>query len=360
MIRENIVENSDFRFRAKAFVIFSLIFILFLSFDILVDFYIHKNLTNVFYYVEMLGAILITLNLIVFLKLKNEINITIFLIMSGLISFLFALSKGENIDSIFGLTAYPFIVAFTRGYRSVIPWNLPLIFGFTLTFLTKKDLLKILPINSIQGIKSDQVLLELMFSYLLVVIVSYFLSKTAKDITFEIYNISVKDPLTGLFNRAFALSYLDKETEEIKRNRNPKNNICVVYIDLDNFKTVNDTFGHSVGDTVLKKVASIFKLFFRKSDVIARLGGDEFLVIAKNVDCESLNRRLEDLRNKLEREFMRFGISMSYGIAEIPKDSITAKEVIEIADERMYQNKQLRKHKVVKRELPSPEELSTD
>jgi len=105
-------------------------------------------------------------------------------------------------------------------------------------------------------------------------------------------------------------------------------------------------------------VASIFKTFFRKSDVVARLGGDEFLVIAKNVECESLTRRLEDLRNKIERELKNFGISMSYGISEIPKESTTAKEAIEKADLKMYKNKHLKKGKLVREELPSQEPTS--
>ncbi len=356
MVKKDFAENSDFKFRAKAFVIFSIIFILFLSADILIDFYLSGNINNIFYYTEILGALLIIVNLVAFLLFKDERNITIFLIIAGFLSFLFAICKEGSLDSVAGLIAYPFIVAFTRGYKSVVPWNLPVIFGFISVFLFKEDLFKFLNLNNIPGVKSEKILLELMFGYLIVVLVSYFLSKTAKDITFEIYNISVKDPLTGLFNRAFALSYLEQETEELRRNRNLKNNICIVYIDLDNFKTVNDTFGHSVGDSVLTKVASIFKSFFRKSDVVARLGGDEFLVIAKNVECESLNRRLEDLRNKVERELKRFGISMSYGISEIPKDSTTAKEALEIADTRMYENKQLRKGKAVRRELPSAEE----
>lgn len=348
--------KNGFKFKTKAFITFSLVFIFFLTADTMVKFLTEQNENPFYYYLEIGGAILILANLITFLTSRKESNITIFLIITGIISFLLSIHKEESIESVICLFSFPFIVAFTREHKSVILWNLPLIFGLILVFLLKEKLFKTFGIT---GIQSDKKLIELTFGYLAAVVISYFLSKITTDITSEIYNISVKDPLTGLFNRAFALSYLEQEIKDLVRNRNKNRNICVVYIDLDNFKTVNDVFGHSVGDSVLKKVGTIFKTFFRKSDVIARLGGDEFLLIAKNVECESLNRRLEDLRNKIERELKQFNISLSYGISEIPRDTIIAREAIEKADERMYQNKHLKKGKLVSRELPH-QELSPD
>ena len=93
------------------------------------------------------------------------------------------------------------------------------------------------------------------------------------------------------------------------------------------------------------------------------MGGDEFLVISLNTDCENLKRRLEKLRVQVEEELRDYNLSLSFGVAEIPEDTVDAKEAIDIADRRMYMNKQKRKRekkREVKVELPSPEELSTD
>ena len=354
-LEREILGNENYKFRTKVFVILSLILIFFFPVDFVIDLHLGSYNPLVFN-LEIGASIILFINLIIFTFLKQlEFSISVFLLTTGIVSFLLTLIKGN--EALFIFLLYPFIVAFTKNHKAVIPWNLPFVASIFLLILLKKNLIKI-NIHYLAVNQSEKTLTEILIAYLTVIIVSYFLAKTSKDSRYEIYNLSVKDPLTGLFNRAFALSFLEREVEEMKRTKTDglNSNLCVVYIDLDNFKLVNDTYGHSVGDSVLKIVASLFKSFFRKSDVVARLGGDEFLVIARNVDCESLDRRLDDLRSKLEKELKGFRISMSYGMAEIPKDTLDAKRAIELADERMYKNKQERKKRRMRGELPSTEE----
>jgi diguanylate cyclase (GGDEF)-like protein len=144
-----------------------------------------------------------------------------------------------------------------------------------------------------------------------------------------------------LYNRAFAFSYLTQELEKVKRRE--LKNLCVAYIDLDNFKLVNDLLGHSVGDSVLSEIGELLKQHFRRGDVVARIGGDEFIIIFTNCDPIRIKRRLEFLRSKIENKFKKFGLSMSFGIAEAPKDALLPSFLIRIADERMYKNKKSRK-----------------
>ena len=203
----------------------------------------------------------------------------------------------------------------------------------------------------------DEVTLrQAIFVYFSLLIVTYFQSKFHAELLNDMRVLAVRDPLTGLYNRAFALSYLSQEIEKLKRGE--VKNVCVAYIDLDNFKYVNDTFGHSVGDNVLNDVGELLSGHFRKEDVVARIGGDEFIVIFTNCDREKIIERLELLREAIERKFQRFGISMSFGIAEAPTDSLLLSFLIRMADERMYEDKGARKKERVRRIDKAPEGAS--
>ncbi len=358
-MERELIRNSNFKFKAKAFTVFSLLFSSFFISDIAMHLTLHKVNTKIFY-IEVTATLLILVNLILFFFSKQSVHIKFFLLIIGILAVLFLTINGINSETLLILFSYPLIAAFTIDYRAVVNWNIPII-AVLITALVLKESLPIFPITRLIPLQSEVSLFELLFGYLIIVILSYFLSKSANDATYEIYNFSVKDPLTGLFNRAFALSFLEQQIEEIKREPENRANkrLCVTYIDLDNFKVVNDTYGHSTGDSVLRKVSTILHAFFRKEDVVARLGGDEFLVISLNTDCESLKRRLEKLRIQVEKELKDYNLSLSFGVAEIPEDTVDAKEAIDIADRRMYLNKQKRKRerkREVKGELPSTEE----
>jgi len=131
--------------------------------------------------------------------------------------------------------------------------------------------------------------------------------------------------------------------------RNLDRNLCVVYVDLDNFKHVNDEYGHSEGDAVLEQVAEIMRKHFRKTDVISRWGGDEFLIIVTNIDCMRLRKRLEAIKTEIEIKFAKYKLSMSYGISQSPKDGKDLEELLRKADRRMYKRKLAKNGKLLKK-----------
>lgn len=146
----------------------------------------------------------------------------------------------------------------------------------------------------------------------------------------ELNQKSLKDPLTEVYSRKFLYSFITKI--------NQYDSFLVVFIDLDNFKYVNDNYGHKEGDKVLRKVAKILKDSFRKDDFIIRYGGDEFVVLAKTD-----KKILDKLTKRIEENFKKYSISMSYGTAFYPQEGDNLQDLIILADKRMYEQKKAKK-----------------
>ena len=150
------------------------------------------------------------------------------------------------------------------------------------------------------------------------------------------------DPLTGLPNR---LLLEDRMRGALQRARRDQSSLALLFVDLDRFKAINDTFGHPVGDLVLCEVAQRFCALTRESDTVARLGGDEFLIILEGVDDPSAASRiadkmLDDLRANpvtIEQEFF---IGASVGISLFPQDGDDAATLLKNADVAMYRAKE--------------------
>jgi len=166
--------------------------------------------------------------------------------------------------------------------------------------------------------------------------------KELNDIKLE----SNKDPLTGLHNRKFLFNYIEKIW--IKENRRENFSFALIFIDLDNFKPINDNFGHEEGDKILKEVASILKENFRKSDFIIRYGGDEFIILIdlQNDHISNIKKIIDSLRKRIEDKLNKYNLSFSYGIAIYPKDAKNLSTLLKKADTRMYEEKKKRKLKL--------------
>ncbi|MDA1380070.1 GGDEF domain-containing protein [Plesiomonas shigelloides subsp. oncorhynchi] len=125
-------------------------------------------------------------------------------------------------------------------------------------------------------------------------------------------NKSLSDPLTNAFNR----SMLD--------NVNPIDNSLFVYLDIDHFKYVNDSFGHTAGDELLCKFVSIIKYCIRENDIVVRMGGDEFLLIIDDVNTNIAVAIVDKIQHMVERDIKKHypNISFSYGI-EITQGQLT-------------------------------------
>ncbi len=157
----------------------------------------------------------------------------------------------------------------------------------------------------------------------------------------QVKELSIIDPLTGINNRHFFNEMLQCETERMKRYNH---SICMIMIDVDDFKNVNDTYGHLTGDKVLCAIAEILQSSIRGSDNLARFGGDEFVILMPVAD-ESAGRIVEDRIQKSVQEWnsrrlikdLEIGLSIGvYASVDKDLDNILAK-----ADLELYRNKNL-------------------
>ena len=154
-------------------------------------------------------------------------------------------------------------------------------------------------------------------------------------------SLSLIDDLTGLYNRR---GFSDLGEQHLKLANRSGRGVTMVYLDLDRFKTINDSLGHHVGDRALLKVADILKATFRRSDIIARLGGDEFGVLALEASHESSELLIERLQESVV-EFNQaspepYQLSVSIGMARHEDDMrIRLDDLVAEADNAMYQEK---------------------
>ena len=152
------------------------------------------------------------------------------------------------------------------------------------------------------------------------------------------------DELTQVHN----YRYLDRRlNQEIKRCRKSGEPLSVVYVDLDEFKKVNDTYGHISGNSVLAQVGALLKIVGRHEDMIGRMGGDEFLVLLPEVDRDEAQIFAERIREKFASHVFHLKpgeaidyLSVSLGVATMPSDATDKEGLIMAADQAMYRAKQ--------------------
>ena len=153
------------------------------------------------------------------------------------------------------------------------------------------------------------------------------------------------DSLTGCNNRGYGLELLDRQLKLSHRSKSP---LLLAFLDIDGFKSINDTFGHDEGDKVLKEVAELFRSTLREIDIICRMGGDEFLLIFPDNSLkdaslirERLNKNLTELNHSLKKPYK---IDLSIGLSEYnPDNPLAMDELIKIADQKMYEDKKKNK-----------------
>ena len=153
--------------------------------------------------------------------------------------------------------------------------------------------------------------------------------------------MSVRDPLTKLFNRRHFESELEKEYKRAKRY---KSDLSLAIIDIDFFKRINDTYGHSCGDYILKEVAYIMNQNFRQTDDLFRYGGEEFVVILTETPAQTACVPLERLRKRIEENYFRFNnqsikVTISIGVSSNTEFQ-TAWEMFDDADRALYKAKE--------------------
>lgn len=167
-------------------------------------------------------------------------------------------------------------------------------------------------------------------------------------------NLAHIDVLTGLLNRrAFSKGFdrqvgLLRENESDNRNSNLNSSLELLFIDIDNFKSINDTYGHQVGDDVLKKVSDAIVSILRDTDLVCRWGGEEIVASLPNIKPYFAGSMAEKIRLRIENlDFEPLGlkVTVSIGVAYI-KYKLPLEKIIEMADESLYKAKGSGKNKV--------------
>ncbi|WP_110926427.1 GGDEF domain-containing protein [Bacillus massiliglaciei] len=177
-----------------------------------------------------------------------------------------------------------------------------------------------------------------LYSYPFLIWFGYWAGKQYDKVRF----MSEKDELTGIYNRRFILTAF-KNITALAEQSNSK--LFILVVDCDNFKTINDNYGHHQGDMILTRISETLAETTRNSDIVARWGGDEFLVIGHYNNEKGLQAVLQRIEERLEdlSEQTQIPISISAGSAIYPTHSKNLFELIKIADEKMYRSKKSKK-----------------
>ena len=166
--------------------------------------------------------------------------------------------------------------------------------------------------------------------------------ETIEKLQADLREQAIRDPLTGLYNRRYLYETMGRELARAKRENYP---ISFMMMDIDHFKQVNDTHGHSAGDQVLVALADLLRTHTRQGDIACRYGGEEFLVIMAEVGEVDAKRRAEEICsnfNNLQIDYsgIKLSAAISIGAAFYPRDGNDSDMVIKAADAAMYKAKQ--------------------
>ena len=161
---------------------------------------------------------------------------------------------------------------------------------------------------------------------------------------------AISDKLTGIYNHAYFKHFMDLEVKRAIRQKHP---LALIMIDIDNFKEYNDTYGHPVGDALLKWIGKVLRESIREVDVPARYGGEEFAVVLPYADREGASVVAERIRTAISAESFATPdmkntgkVTVSMGIAHYPEDAASAKELIKLADKALYRAKREGKDRI--------------
>jgi diguanylate cyclase (GGDEF)-like protein len=161
-------------------------------------------------------------------------------------------------------------------------------------------------------------------------------------------HIAVTDELTGLKNRRYIVEQLDKEYQRAVRSGEP---LSLIILDIDHFKRVNDTYGHAVGDAVLKAVAVEMQASLRTYDLLGRIGGEEFLIASPGSVLDEAaglaERILEKIRTTAVSGSQKMAVTMSAGVTSLGDQDAKADALLARADAALYMAKQAGRDRVI-------------
>ena len=299
----------------------------------LINYFLLEN--HILAYFEFISSLSLVIA-VFYLRMTQDIRISSYMLITIFASLLIVLIfwGGVNKTGIIWLALFPFQVFLFRPLKeaSIIVG----VFGMLLVFILTFQLTGVIS----TAYKSSTLSMHILF-YFITSIFAFLYKKVLTNTHLNMLALISRDPLTGLYNRNFIFEILKTEINRLRRKS--IDNVCLVFIDLDGFKKINDSLGHEVGDRVLRKVAKFFLKNTRKEDYIARIGGDEFLFLSVNCSRENLDKKFRNLITDFEMEFFPYNLSFSYGIVIIPDDEENAVKALNLADEKMYKMKKNKK-----------------
>jgi diguanylate cyclase (GGDEF)-like protein len=169
------------------------------------------------------------------------------------------------------------------------------------------------------------------------------------------HQLSMRDPLTGLYNRRYLDETIGRELPRARRQGHP---IGLILVDLDHFKRLNDTHGHNAGDFVLARVGELLREMTRGGDIACRLGGEEFALVLPGASIEIARKRAERVRQELEALSLEFEgkplgpITLSAGVAALQPHQQSWAQVMRNADAALYGAKQAGRNRVLHAQDP--------
>lgn len=175
------------------------------------------------------------------------------------------------------------------------------------------------------------------------IVFKYFSHDNIENVfTDKIYRMATIDGGTGTFNKKYLLEALDNE---FKYSKTYAKDLTIIYFDLDHFKKVNDTYGHSAGDYILKEVANTVRGHIRKDDIFCRFGGEEFVIVLPNTNSKTAYELAERIRKALETGVFKFNgeieikQTISLGVSQLVPAMATPNDLLNDADRKLYNSK---------------------
>lgn len=190
----------------------------------------------------------------------------------------------------------------------------------------------------------ENLLLHYLLACLILCTIMISNNKNTKSVESSLNKLSMIDPLTKLYNRRYLMKSLNSLHNEYIRT---SNKYIVIILDIDNLKKLNDTYGHVIGDRVLKTMGNIILSNTRSYDISVRYGGDEFVIVLPNAeikDKDNVISRIEDAFNLYSIEYKNIQLGLSYGFSD--NNMLSVHEIIHEADQNLYKMKVKKKTKI--------------
>lgn len=190
---------------------------------------------------------------------------------------------------------------------------------------------------SLQAIQYWNALVRTSFFF----IVAYTITQLRRAVK-EQQRLARTDVLTGAANSRWLLELTEREIQRQKRYLHP---LSMAFLDCDNFKQVNDRFGHAAGDDLLRRIATAVRMTTREVDVVARLGGDEFAVLLPETDAHAADTVCAKVRDALQHAVRDFNVTFSIGLVTFLRPAASVDELLHSADQVMYEAKNAGKNR---------------